>query len=266
LNAGRPVAAVDLSARSVAAGNGSTWWGEGWRLFTAAPWVWIVITIVFVVIMLLLSAIPIIGAFATTLLAPVLSGGVLSGFRAVDRGGEVTVAHLFASFNDRLVPLVVVGLVYLVCSFLIVVIIAGIMVAMIGVTGLSALLTGDPMREGFAMLATLGIGVLLALLLGVLLGVPLMMAYWFAPALVVFRNAEPLAAMKASFRGSLINVASMLVYSLIGLVLAIAATIPFGLGWFVLTPVWAGSVYASYKDIYGDAELAVEPQVAAQRF
>ena len=33
----------------------------------------------------------------------------------------------------------------------------------------------------------------------------------------------------------------------------IAATIPFGLGWFVLCPVIATSIYASYKDIFGAA-------------
>jgi len=42
----------------------------------------------------------------------------------------------------------------------------------------------------------------------------------------------------------------MLIYSLLGLVFAIVASIPFGLGWFVLLPVFAGSVYASYKDIF----------------
>ncbi len=78
------------------------------------------------------------------------------------------------------------------------------------------------------------------------------MAYWYAPALVVFRNDEPLAAMKASFDACLVNMMPMLVYSLLGLVFAIGASIPFGLGWFVLGPVFAASVYASYKDIFGE--------------
>ena len=43
----------------------------------------------------------------------------------------------------------------------------------------------------------------------------------------------------------------MLVYSLVGLVLAIAASIPLGLGWLVLGPMFGGSVYASYRDIFG---------------
>jgi uncharacterized membrane protein len=236
---------------TVDAGNGVTWWSEGWRLFKAAPGVWIGIALLFIVIMVLLACIPMIGTVATTLLAPVLAGGVLTGCRAQDRGGELTIAHLFASFSDRLGPLVIVGLLYLAGSFAIVVVVAGLLFAAVGVTGIGTLLAGDPLQAGLAALATFGIGAVIAALLGLLLGIPLMMAYWFAPALVVFRNDEPFAAMKASFVASLVNVLPMLVYSVLGLVFAIVATIPFGLGWLVLAPVFAGSVYASYKDIFG---------------
>jgi uncharacterized membrane protein len=76
------------------------------------------------------------------------------------------------------------------------------------------------------------------------------MAFWFVPALVALRRDPPIAAMTASFSGSLANVLPMLVYSLVGLVLAIAASIPLGLGWLVLGPVIGGSVYASYRDIF----------------
>jgi len=84
-----------------------------------------------------------------------------------------------------------------------------------------------------------------------LLGIPLLMAYWYAPALIVFRNDEPLAAMKTSFKACLVNMLPMLVYSVLGLVFAIAASIPFLLGWLVLGPVFAATIYTSYKDIFG---------------
>jgi len=34
------------------------------------------------------------------------------------------------------------------------------------------------------------------------------------------------------------------------LVLAIVASVPIGLGWLVLMPIGAGSLYASYRAIY----------------
>jgi hypothetical protein len=41
-----------------------------------------------------------------------------------------------------------------------------------------------------------------------------------------------------------------LIYGIVLFVLAMIASIPFGLGWLVLGPVVFGSVYAAYRDIY----------------
>lgn len=238
---------------AVPSGRGSTWWSEGWRLFVAAPGPWIAITVIFVVLFVMIALIPIIGGLATTLLAPVFSGGVLIGCRSLDRGGGLTVGHLFASFSDRLGSLLIVGVLYLIGSFAIVVIVAVCLIATLGFGGVSSLMSGDPFQASWELLASIGLGTLLALLVGVLLGIPLLMAYWYAPALIVFRNDEPLAAMKTSFSACLVNMLPMLVYSVLGLVFAIAASIPFLLGWLVLAPVFAASVYASYKDIFETA-------------
>ena len=239
-------------AGAVASGNGTAWWREGWRLFTASPGIWIAITVLYVIIMVMLSFIPVLGSLATTLLAPVFAGGVLAGCRAQDRGGELRIEHLFGGFSDRLGPLMIVGLLYLIGTLAIVVVVGILLFAAVGVTGIGTLLTGDPLQAGVAALAALGIGALFAVLLGLLLGIPLMMAFWFAPALVALRNDEPLAATKASFDACLRNMMPMLVYSLLGLVFAIVASIPLGLGWLVLAPVFAASIYASYKDIFGE--------------
>jgi uncharacterized membrane protein len=238
-----PIAAVD-------AGNGLAWWSAGWRLFTGAPGVWLAITVLYLVIMVMLSFVPVLGSLATTLLAPVFAGGVMAGCRVADRGGALTVAHLFAGFADRLWPLMLVGLLYLIGTLAIVAVVGVLLFAAVGMTGIAALLTGDPLQAGLAAFAALGVGALFAVLLGALLGVPLLMAFWFAPALVALRNDEPLAAAKASFDACLRNMLPMLVYSLLGLAFAIGASIPFLLGWFVLGPVFAGSFYASYKDIF----------------
>ena len=241
-------------AGAVASGNGTAWWREGWRLFTASPGIWIAITVLYVIIMVMLSFVPVLGSLATTLLAPVFAGGVLSGCRAQDRGGALRIEHLFGGFSDRLGPLMIVGLLYLIGTLAIVVVVGTLLFAAVGMTGIGTLLSGDPLQAGVAALAALGIGALFAVLLGLLLGIPLVMAFWFAPALVALRNDEPLAATKASFDACLRNMMPMLVYSLLGLVFAIVASIPLGLGWLVLAPVFAASIYASYKDIFGAAE------------
>ena len=250
-----PAAAADSPPRegwAVAAGRGLEWWKGGWQLFRGAPWTWIAMMAVFIVIMFVLSFVPFIGQIASTLVYPVLGAGVLVGARALDRGGELTVAQLFSCFGDRAVPLIIVALLYLAGWFVIWLIAAAILVGVVGFGTVAGLLSGDPTQTGIAMLSALGLGSLIVVLLAVLLGFPLIMAYWFAPALVLFRGDEPLAAMRASFAAGMRNMPPFLVYGAVGLAFAIAASIPFGLGWFVLVPVYAASLYASYKDIFGE--------------
>jgi uncharacterized membrane protein len=80
--------------------------------------------------------------------------------------------------------------------------------------------------------------------------VPVFMAIWFAPALVVFHQFGAMEALKASFDGCLKNIVPFLVQGVILLVASIVASIPFGLGWLVLGPVSFASVYTAYRDIY----------------
>jgi uncharacterized membrane protein len=82
------------------------------------------------------------------------------------------------------------------------------------------------------------------------LSVPLYMATWFAPALIVSHDLAPAAALKASFYACLKNWLPFLVYGVVLLVLGLAAAIPLGLGYLVLVPVLVASVYTSYRDIF----------------
>ena len=86
--------------------------------------------------------------------------------------------------------------------------------------------------------------IMLALLL------PVVMAIWFAAPLVVFHEHGAVEAMKGSFAGCLKNIVPFLVYGVVLFVFAIVATLPLLLGWLVLGPVFAASVYTSYRDIY----------------
>jgi uncharacterized membrane protein len=117
----------------------------------------------------------------------------------------------------------------------------------IGMSGLGALVDyGNPRAiTSAATVGVLGL-VLLALIVGTLVG----MAFWFAPALVALDGVEPVAALKASFEASLANIGPFLVYGLIYIALAIVASIPLGLGWLVLGPMMAGSCYASWRRIF----------------
>src|SRR5262245_25726648 len=75
-----------LEGRSVPAGHGWQWLSSGWELFKRNPGVWIVIFVLYFVVIMVCSMIPLAGFFAVYLLTPVLIGGVMLGCAAQDRG------------------------------------------------------------------------------------------------------------------------------------------------------------------------------------
>ena len=77
-----------------------------------------------------------------------------------------------------------------------------------------------------------------------------MMAYWFAPALVMLGRLSPMDAAKESFMACLRNFLAFLVYGIVMGLLAIVAIIPLGLGLLVWVPVMIASTYAGYRQIF----------------
>jgi len=231
-----------MGGRAVGAGQGWTWIAEGFGLFKKAPGIWIALVVILFVILVVLAFIPLLGAVATFLIMPVFVGGLLLGCRALEGGGELEVAHLFAGFKAHTGNLIVLGALA----------IAGWIVVMLPVVvigGAGAFLAA--LRGDAAGVAALGGSFMLAWLVALALSIPIYMALWFAPALVVLRGMAPIEAIKESFLGCLKNVLPFLVYSIVLMVLGIVAAIPLGLGWLVLGPTLIASVYVSYRDIYG---------------
>jgi uncharacterized membrane protein len=90
-----------------------------------------------------------------------------------------------------------------------------------------------------------------AVLTGLVLFTPLIMATWFAPALILFGGARPATALGVSLKAVSKNWAAMLVNGFtLGLLLFLAALVPMLLGLLVAMPVLFGSLYASYQAIF----------------
>jgi uncharacterized membrane protein len=254
-----PAGAPAPSPRAVDTDRGLAWWSEAWRLFTPAAGVWLLIIILLLILNMVLTVIPLVGHVIGQLLFPIFAGGLMLGCRAVDRGEPLTVGHLFAGFSTRTGPLFIVGLIYTALAIAIALVVFGLLLVFFGAAIVSSLWhlqdlqdIQDPWSLASSMFGTLGLAILVGLLVFLLLYLPLVMAVWFAPALVVLRGIEPLEAMRLSFNGCLRNIVPFLLYGLVGVGLAIVATIPLLLGWLVLGPVTIASLYTSYCDIYED--------------
>jgi uncharacterized membrane protein len=103
----------------------------------------------------------------------------------------------------------------------------------------------------YAAVMSAGASIIIVAMLGVVVLLLVAMAYWFAPALVVLNGEAPIAALQKSFAASWRNFAAFLLYGVIYIGLAIVASIPAGLGWFVLGPMLVGSCYAGWRTIFG---------------
>jgi hypothetical protein len=222
----------------LSAGRGSAWWSDGWGLFRQATGVWIGIVVVYLVMITLSQRIPLIGPFASLLLGPIMIGGIMSGCRNLENGEELRFSCLFAGFNTNLTQLALTGLLYLTGFF---VIIFGVI--LVG-GGMGAAMSVGILAKGASP------ALMLALLLAAGLMIPLAMALWFAPALVMLNNLTAIDAMKLSFQGSLRNMMPFTIYGLIGMAFAIVATIPLMFGWLVLFPTMFCSTYVAYREIF----------------
>jgi uncharacterized membrane protein len=235
-----------IEPRSVDAGRGIGWWSDGWALFTRAAGLWIVLALISLLIVVVLSVIPLLGSMAASLLTPVFVAGWMLAARKVEAGGTLEVNDLFAAFRGPLLtPLLVLGALLLAASVLVFMVVGGL-----GFGATIGMVAGGSHQSMAGMMAAAGAG-MFALLVGLALGALLAMAFWFAPALVVFRNVAPVEAVRASFAANLKNLLAFLVYGVLYMVAAIVASIPFGLGWIVLVPVSVLTIYASYKDVFG---------------
>ncbi|MDO6562229.1 BPSS1780 family membrane protein [Amphritea sp. 1_MG-2023] len=222
------------------ASHGWRWLAEGFNHFKLNPVAWIVAIIIWLVLSTIISIIPVIGSLVITLLSPVITAGFMLGCQAQDEGDDFSIGHLFSGFSHNVGQLMLVGLLYLVAIVVIV-------LALSLFVGGAVVMFGDNSQNmGPGMMSAL----LLPMLIGFLCLVPVMMAYWFAPVLVVLNDMSAISAMKMSFSGCLKNMLPGLLYSIMMMVLFVVAIIPFGLGLLVVIPMIVASMYTAYRDIF----------------
>lgn len=228
--------------RVVPAGNGTQWISDGFKHFSQDIGTWILICIIGFAIMMVVSFIPVISQLAQ-LTAAVWTGGLMLGCFAQDRGESLTINHLFAGFSNKFGPLLAVSVIVVLLSVA-ALIVAGLFVALS--LGLSAVFENPEQlfSAGSAITVLLGVLILLALLM------PIIALGWFAPPLIVLNDVPVFQAMGMSFQACFKNFVPFLLYGLILLVLFLVAAIPLGLGLLVVMPMFYGSLYRSYKDIF----------------
>ena len=235
--------------RHVGAGRAVAWIGGGWDIFMRAPMAWLAIGVV-CLLFLLVASIPGPGSMLATIFFPLLMAGLLDCARVSRDNGGPSFGLLFAGFQRNAGNLLVTGVLLSIASLLSFTIWGGIVLAGGGMSALSALqnaLNNDLLS--LADLKPFAISLAIALVVMLVLMTLIMMMAWFAPALVLFDNMAPLAALRKSFAACLCNWLVLAVHGLLIFVLMCVAMLTM-VGVLVIAPLVATSVYLSYRDIF----------------
>jgi len=249
-----------MQARIVGAARGAHWLAEGWRLFRAAPFVWLLLVFGYFVATQLVALVPVIGSALAAIAIPGLTLGFMAVARAAEHGA-VDARLLFEGFRHDARRQLALGVVYMGCCLLVV----GAVVLADADGVLRAVFGGE--REA----DSLEPGELLAPLAAfIVVYTPTMMLFWFSPPLCAWHSVGVAKALFFSFFGCLLNWRALLAYggviaAVMLIVNAVAlALLRLGAGasraqlfTFVLTslllllPTLFASFYASYRDVFG---------------
>ena len=170
--------------------RGWAWQREGLQLWRRNPALITFATFGYLLSIVVLSIVPLLGQLVASLLMPALSVGVLNACRAVDSGRKTGPDVLFSGFKSNLQGLVVVGGLYLAATLVVL-----MLVMLVDDGSLAAVMRGEDMDTQAAADSSLGF----TLAVGLALSTPVMMAYWFAPALAGWWKLPAAKAMFFSF-------------------------------------------------------------------
>ncbi|MGH8618779.1 MAG: BPSS1780 family membrane protein [Burkholderiales bacterium] len=241
--------------RQVPAAQALRWLAGGAALFRRARREWILLVVAVFLIMKVTLAIYWILGLIAVLFAPNFMAGLAHGCQALERGQPLRMGYLASGFLKNAGALAIVGALALLGQALTAMLIFAIggdemkALAELGPKAFADPANADRVRELTPQIAS-------AFLAGTLVSIPFLLATWFAPMLVFFDNLKPLAAMALSLWACLKNIGAFLLFGAI-VIAALVMLMPLGLltgqldlGLWLLGPILAPAVYASYRDVF----------------
>ena len=252
-----------MQARIVGAGQGARWLGGGWQLFRAAPLGWLALVFAYWLVMTIVSLVPYAGVVAAAVLVPAFSVGFMAAARAAERGGRLELALLFDGLRNSPREQLTLGVVYFLSLGLV-----------LGATTLADdgalarwMLTGRRPEEEVMQSGDF----FSALVAAVVLYLPVMMMFWFAPPLAAWHGTGALKALFFSAAACVMNWRAFFAYAAVTvlvtlvfpfLVLSVLLLVSGGNLrvpvmsllfplLILLLPTLFASFYVSYRDIFG---------------
>ncbi len=272
----QPPKPLQVSIKKVASANGRAWLTQAYKMFKQSVGVWLGIAS----FLTLLQLIPVVNQLAS-LFIPFAIGGLMLGCQKQVQGQAIKFDHVFEGIKQDSKQLIILSLSYGLMS-LAVMLITFMLMQSLGLD-ISKILpeelqkmtpmqltqwieTADPqvVLQLFQALLT-GLAIALTLM------VPILMALWFAPALVVFKKQPALKALKLSFDACRVNMMPLTFYGLavigyaiifflglsfISLILPFLAIPAIIFAYLAVFSITVTSIYSSFADVFIDESMA----------
>jgi len=265
-----------MQARRLPAERGTWWLIQGFRLFRRNPALITALTLTYLlVVQVLVVLLPGIGPVLLPLLLPLLTLIVANGCRLVDEGrlpGKDTLLRGVTGNGQALLRL---GVLQLAGALLLVLLNTLLNAGAAPLDGMETSILAPNMGEGTAAPdgaspAAAEVAALGALARLMLLALPLILAFWFAPFLVGWDRVAPVKSLFFSIvaagrnwrafgmfglgaivlAGILPGVILIIVGQIAGLALSVTFIALRMLLVFLVAPVLTASIYVSYRDIF----------------
>ena len=292
--------------RKVPASAGAQWLLDAFSLFRRAPLqlamlgvAWMLVT---TLILLLAQALPgwlgLAVQLASFAVGPLMFGGMLWAVGEIDQDRPARPSHLLQPIRDHRVSHLLVPLAV---QFITVLLLGTLLYALIGREGFDAFSavmaklqqlqqSGQQISQDEAVALMAGIPVkriALWVLLGLATFIALSMAMFTQPALVVFDRHSGMHALRMSLQGCIENFAAMAVFMVLGLLAMLciyfvvmilmqvalllagpaAAALVMQLAMTtVIMPLYVGSVYAAWKQMFAHRRRQTPPPVTEHVF
>lgn len=224
-----------LTPRAVPFTHAFTWFEAALRMFKRSPWRWCALGFITLASQIFLELVPGIGVPAAKVIVPVIECGMLLAAAAVDRGAPLEIRFATAAFAAPPAALAAIVIPALFVSAIETL----IAYALTGVN-----LLADPTDTRLTQ-STL----LVVLVAATVASLP----FVFVPMAVLLQHAAFGRAFVTSVRAFALNVAPLILFGLLSLLLTVIGLTAFGVGLSAIFPLLAIASYAAWKDICGSA-------------
>jgi hypothetical protein len=196
-----------LSGPPVPPGEGMLWVKAALRFFQTDVIRWLGITAAFLLMVQLVTIIPGgLGMIIVFLLKPVLTVGFLAAAWHQERGERPQLTHLLYGFRSNWKALVPLGIVYML----------GVVVALTMATAVSGVaLDQFVVNPDTKLTPDQKAKLMSAMLWTILFMLPVTLALWFAPALIVFDDLPFSTALKRSLRACTRSLPAIIIYAIV---------------------------------------------------